>query len=145
MPGIIVGVDGSGHSQRALEWAVRQAALQQVPLTVLTVNPVATEAWTGNPVIYPPDAAKQETFRQAAEEATQKAVSELGDTKPPSVTITAVSGQAAPALIAASQDADMVVVGSRGSGGFASLMLGSVSMQLVHHSHCPVVVIPGPR
>lgn len=145
MPGIVVGVDGSEHSQRALEWAVRQAALQHANLTVLTVNPVATEPWTGNPVVYPPDQEKQDTAARAAEEAVQKVTSQLGDAKPAQVTVTAVNGQAAPALIAASQDADLVVVGSRGAGGFATALLGSVSMKVVHHAACPVVVIPAAK
>jgi nucleotide-binding universal stress UspA family protein len=48
-------------------------------------------------------------------------------------------------LVNASRDADMLVVGSRGGGGFARLLMGSVSSQVVHHASCPVVVIPGPR
>ena len=58
------------------------------------------------------------------------------------MTVRAVSGIAAQELINASQDADLVVVGSRGGGGFSELMLGSVSTQVVHHAKCPVVVIP---
>jgi nucleotide-binding universal stress UspA family protein len=142
MPGIVVGVDGSGHSEHALEWAVRQAALQHAHLTVLTVNPVAKEPWTGNPMITGEDHDRQAAAAHAAEEIVQKVISQAGGAKPAEVTVTAVNGQAAPALIAASQDADMVVVGSRGAGGFASLVLGSVSTQVVQHASCPVVVIP---
>ena len=145
MPGIVVGVDGSGYSEHALEWAVRQAALQHAHLTVLTVNPVATEPWTGNPMTLQPDQEKQAAAARAAEEAVQKVVSRLGDSRPADVSVAAVSGQAAPALIAASQDADLLVVGSRGAGGFASLLLGSVSIQVVQHSACPVVVIPAAK
>ncbi len=145
MPGIVVGIDGSGYSQNALEWAVRQAALQHAHLTVLTVNPVATEPWTGNPVIVTSDAEREEKIRQAGEEAVHKAVSQLGSLQPPEVSISAISGQVAPALISASQDADLVVVGSRGSGGFANLLLGSVSTHVVHHAKSPVAVIPAAR
>jgi nucleotide-binding universal stress UspA family protein len=141
MPGIVVGIDGSEHSQRVLGWAMREAALRQAPLTVLTVHQVAGSHWTGNPVVYPEDRPVQEQARQAAEEAVAKAASQMGDARPPSVTVRAVSGLAARELIEASQDADLVVVGSRGGGGFGGLLMGSVSSQVVHHSACPVAVI----
>ena len=145
MPGIIVGVDGSGHSERALEWAVKEAAIRHAPLTVLAVHEVASNHWTGNPVIYPDDQPEVEKIRQAAQEATQKVVDQAGEPGPASVTVRAVSGLAASELIDASADADLVVVGSRGGGGFAKLMLGSVSSKVVHHAHSPVAVIPCDR
>lgn len=145
MPGIVVGVDGSGDSHLALEWAVKEAALQHAPLTVLTVHQVAAGHWTGKPLIYPEDEPMQEQAKKAAEEAISKASSQLGDAKPASVTVKAISGLAAKALIDASKDADLVVVGCRGAGGFSNLMMGSVSTQVVHHAACPVVVIPNRR
>ena|ERR1700730_15770649 len=141
MPGIVVGIDGSEHSQHVLEWAMREAALQQAPLTVLTVHQVAGSHWTGNPIIYPEDRPEQERARQATEEAVDKAASQLGGARPASVTVRAVSGLPAQELVAASQDADLVVVGSRGGGGFAGLLMGSVSAQVVRHAACPVAVI----
>jgi nucleotide-binding universal stress UspA family protein len=141
MAGIVVGVDGSTGSHEALEWAVRQAELQHGALTVLTVHPVVASAWTGNPVVMGQDAPEQERARQAAEEATAKVTSELVDQQPASVTVSAVSGIVAKELISASQDADLLVVGSRGGGGFAALALGSVTTQVVGHAHCPVVVV----
>jgi nucleotide-binding universal stress UspA family protein len=141
MPGIIVGVDGSGHSERALEWAVKEAAIRHAPLTVLAVHEVASNHWTGHPVIYPADQPQVEKMRQAVQEATQKMVGQAGEPGPASVTVRAVSGLAARELIDASADADLVVVGSRGGGGFAKLMLGSVSSKVVHHAHSPVAVI----
>jgi len=141
MAGIVVGVDGSGNAQRALDWAVKEAAALHAPLTVLAVHQVASNQWTGNPLIYPEDAAEQEKARRAGEEAVSKAVSQAGDARPASVTVRAVSGLAARELIEASRDADLVVVGSRGSGGFASLLMGSVSSQVVNHAACPVVVV----
>jgi nucleotide-binding universal stress UspA family protein len=139
--GIVVGIDGSGNSQRALDWAVKEAGVRHAPLTVLAVHQVAANQWTGNPLIYPEDTPQQEKARQAAEEAVSKAVSEAGDAKPSSVTVRAVSGLAARELIDASRDADLVVVASRGAGGFASLLLGSVSSQVVQHAASPVVVV----
>ena len=141
MPGIIVGVDGSDHSEQALEWAVKEAAIRHAPLTVLAVHEVASNHWTGHPVIYPADQPEVEKIRQAAQEATQKVVDQAGEPGPASVTVRAVSGLAASELIDASADADLLVVGSRGGGGFAKLILGSVSSKVVHHAHGPVAVI----
>ena len=141
MPGIVVGVDGSEHSRRTLEWAMKEAALQHAPLTVLTVHQVAGSFWTTQPTIYPADQPEAEKARQAAEEAVSQVASRLGDAAPASVTVRAVSGVPAQELINASRDADLMVVGSRGGGGFAGLRMGSVSTQVVHHAACPVAVV----
>jgi nucleotide-binding universal stress UspA family protein len=141
MPGITVGVDGSHHAQPALDWAAKEAGIRHAPLTVLTVHEVASNHWTGNPVILPEDEAQRDKAQELAEAAAAKTTEALGDAKPSSVTVRAVSGLAAKELINASQDADLVVVGARGGGGFATLVLGSVSTQVVHHSACPVVVV----
>jgi nucleotide-binding universal stress UspA family protein len=140
MPGIVVGVDGSEHSERVLEWAMKEAALRQAPLNVITVHQVASSPWTGSPIVYPEDKPEQDRVRQAAEAEVSKVGSKL-DAKPSSVTITAVNGLAAKAMIDASADADLVVVGSRGGGGFRGLTMGSVSSQVVNHAACPVVVV----
>jgi nucleotide-binding universal stress UspA family protein len=145
MPGIVVGVDGSTGSHDALKWAAKQAALQHAALTVLTVHPVVASAWTGNPVIMGQDRPEEEHARQAAEEASAKVISELGDQQPASVTVRAVSGFVVRELIDASKDADLLVVGSRGGGGFAALALGSVTTQAVAHAHSPVVVVRSTR
>ena len=143
MPGITVGIDGSEHSRRALDWAVREAGLRGAPLTVLAVHQVASNHWTGNPEMYPAaDQPATEAIRQAAEDAVQKAVSQAGEPGPASVTVRAVSGLPAQELVSASSDSDLVVVGSRGGGGFSKMVLGSVSTKVVGHAACPVVVIP---
>jgi nucleotide-binding universal stress UspA family protein len=142
MSGIIVGIDGSNHSIRALEWAANQAAVQNAPLTVLTVHLVLQSGWTGNPITFPEDSEELEKERQAAEEMTLKVTSQLGEARPASVTVRAVNGFPSQELIQASREADLLVVGSRGAGGFARLLAGSVSSQVVHHAHCPVVVVP---
>jgi nucleotide-binding universal stress UspA family protein len=82
-----------------------------------------------------------EQTQQAAEGAVSKTAAQLGQPQPPSVTVKAVSGVPAQALIDASRDADLLVVGSRGGGGFARLTMGSVSTQVVQHAHSPVVVV----
>jgi nucleotide-binding universal stress UspA family protein len=144
MPGILVGIDGSHHSERALEWAMKEAALRHQPLKVLAVHPVTT-GWTGHAVPYPEDADLVEPTRAAAQEVTDKVLAGLGEARPESVTVEAVSGIPAEAILDAAADADMIVLGSRGTGGFARLALGSVSAQVAHHARCPVVIVPTPE
>jgi nucleotide-binding universal stress UspA family protein len=147
MPGIIVGVDGSDHSRRALGWALREAAQHHVPLTVMTVLPApvrpATRIFWGVHA-YPENSSNPELARMAVQEFVDKVASEIDETVP-EVTLSMATGDAAEELVTASRDADMLVVGSRGSGGFARLLMGSVSSQVTHHATCPVVVIPGTR
>jgi nucleotide-binding universal stress UspA family protein len=141
MPGIVVGIDGSAHSAQALEWAIKEGALQHAAVTVVTVNSVPASPWTGNPTVLAQDPAELAKLRQAAEEMTVKVTSQLNGARPTSVTVRAVNGFPAKELIDASRDADLVVVGSRGAGGFARLLMGSVSDQVAHHAHCPVMVV----
>jgi nucleotide-binding universal stress UspA family protein len=141
MPGIVVGFDGSDHSERSLEWAMKEAALRHVPLTVLAVHPVAISGWTGTPITYPADETEVDKARTAAQAAVDKAASQNGGDAS-AVTIQAVSGGPAEELINAGKNADLLVVGARGSGGFGRLLLGSVSSQVTHHAPCPVVVVP---
>jgi nucleotide-binding universal stress UspA family protein len=141
MSGIVVGVDGSGHSERALEWAVCEAGLRQVPLTVIAVHQPVISYW-GSAVSYPEDHAMTVRFRDAAREQTDKVIDRLGERTPPQVNINAVSGSPAEELLAAGEGADLLVLGTRGAGGFARLVMGSVTSQVTHHAHCPVVVIP---
>ncbi len=142
MSGITVGIDGSSHSARALDWALKEAAIKHARLTVLTVHSVPMSGWTGNPLVLPGDTDDQENARQGAEEMTLKAIAQLGEAQPPSVTVRAVTGYPSEELINASGDADLLVIGSHGAGGLAKLIIGSVSNYVVHHAHCPVVVVP---
>lgn len=142
MPGIVVGLDGSRHSEEALAWAIKEAALRHTPLTALAIHPVERSIWTGNPVTYQADEAELDKIRQAAEELVQKAFDQLSLAAPEPVTVRTINGFPAEELINASRDANMVVVGSRGGGGFSRLALGSVSSQVAAHASCPVVVIP---
>ncbi len=140
---IVVGVDGSASSRAALAWAVRQAAL-----TGATVD--AVHAWQvpvsygygyGYAMILPvPDLEK------IAGQVIDKAVAEVADLAPGvEIRTVIVEGNPARALLDAAKDADLLVVGSRGHGGFTEALLGSVSQHCVHHADCPVVVIRGPR
>jgi nucleotide-binding universal stress UspA family protein len=141
MSGITVGLDGSDNSQRALEWAIKEAALRHADLNVVAVHEVAVNYLTGNPIIVGEDHPIEEKAKQAAEEAVAKIVGGLGDSKPASINVRGVSGIPTKTLIEESQNADLLVVGSRGGGGFARLLMGSVSSQVVHHASCPVVVV----
>ena len=145
MPGIVVGVDGSTNSERALDWAMRQAAALHAALTVLAVHEVPKSYWGGIPVTGQADTVQQQELRQAAEELARRAAGRLGDAAPASVEVRAVSGFVVKELVGASRDADLLVVGARGGGGFAHLLLGSVSSQVVDHSACPVVIVPHDR
>jgi nucleotide-binding universal stress UspA family protein len=145
MPGIVVGVDGSPNSERALDWAMRYAAALQVPLTVVAVHEVPKSYWGGIPVTGPADQALLETLRQAAEEMVKKAAGRPDGAGSVSVKVHAVNGFVVKELVDASHDADMVVIGTRNGGGFARLLMGSVSSEVVQHSACPVVIVPPER
>lgn len=147
MSGIVVGIDGSAHSRRALEWAVNEATIRHTPLTVITVNQAVAGYW-GGPVPYPGDPDLAKRAREAAEEETESVLEKAeadSRPRPPSVIVEAVTGMPAEELLKAAADADMIVVGSRGAGGFRRLLMGSVSTQVTHHAHCPVVVIPADK
>jgi nucleotide-binding universal stress UspA family protein len=141
MSGIIVGVDGSGHSQRALEWAMREAALRQVPLTVLTVHEAVRGYYSGM-AVFGDDPERTEEARQLAQAETDKVLDGLDGPRPASVTVKAVHGFPVEELIEASRDADIIVLGSRGAGGFTRLMMGSVADQVAKHAHAPVLIVP---
>jgi nucleotide-binding universal stress UspA family protein len=145
MPGIVVGMDGSLHARHALDWAMREAAMRHAALTVLAVNPVMASPWTGNPLTVPNDAQIVAQVREAAQEAVAKSAGEIGEAQPASVAVAVFSGFPAKALIEGSRNADLIVIGSRGTGGFESLLLGSISGQVVHHAACPVVIVPSDR
>jgi len=144
MPGIIVGIDGSAHSRRALEWAISEAAFRHAPLTVLTVHQ-AVVGYGGGPVSYPGDRDLTAQAREVAQKETNDILDQFDEGSRPSVTVEAISGLPAEELLRASADADMIVVGSRGTGGFSRLLMGSVSSQVTHHAHCPIVIIPTDR
>ena len=140
MPGIVVGVDGSRHSRKALERAANEAAVHHMPLTVLTVHQAVRDVY-GSASHYGDDAALTDKAKEAAQAETDQVLAALGS-RPASVTVTAVHGLPVDELIKASQGADMLVLGRRGFGGFARLMMGSVTDQVSRHAHCAVLVVP---
>ena len=147
MNGIIVGLDDSIHSCTALRWAMHEAVLRQLPLTVVTVLPAdirpATGIYWGLPS-YPEDKGNQDYARKGVQQRVDDIATGLGG-KVPEVTVTVAKGNPAEELVKAARGADMLVVGSRGSGGFGRLLMGSVSSQVTHHAECPVMVVREPH
>jgi len=141
MPGILVGIDGSVHSQIALEWAAKEAALHQTSLTVLTVHQAVAGFWGGT-LNYSGDDALVEKARVAAQAETDKVIAGLGDSRPTSVTVKAAQGIPAEVILNEGADAELIVVGSRGGGGFSHLLQGSVSAKVAEHAQVPVTVLP---
>ncbi len=145
MPGIVVGIDESVHSRRALDWAVREAALRRTDLTVFTVIPAMASPWSSRQLTVPDEPELLQRARQAVDEAVAKSLGEVGAARPTQVNVQVFSGYPAQVLTEASKQADLVVLGSHGSGGFATFLLGSVSNQVAHHASCPVVIVPAAR
>jgi nucleotide-binding universal stress UspA family protein len=134
---VIVGVDGSPHSARALTWACRQAETcgDTVRAVCAWSLGASGEDWMAQPGV-------SAEGQRRAEEVLRKAVGRaLSDHPSVEVEMTVVEGPPARVLVDMSADADLLVVGSRGRGGFSGLLLGSVSQQCVHHAHCPVTVV----
>jgi nucleotide-binding universal stress UspA family protein len=136
---IVVGVDGSEPARRALGWALDAARGHgaEVEVVIVWAFPYVTgEVLTG--VTFDPS-----TLAAGANEVLDEALeaADTGGLVAP-VIRTVVSGPSAAALLEVAADADLLVVGSRGLGGFRQLLLGSVSHQLAHHAECPVVVVP---
>ena len=141
MPGLIVGIDGSHNSQHALDVAIAEAALRHAPLTVIAVHQVMA-GYSGHGVAFPGDDALADKAREAAQAEVDGVLANVGDSRPSSVTVRGVSGLPAEAILDAAKDADLIVLGSRGAGGFSRLLMGSVSSQVTHHAHVPVLIVP---
>jgi nucleotide-binding universal stress UspA family protein len=120
---------------------MKEAVSRQEPLTVITVHPAMVGHYGG--VAYDPeDQERTEKARLSAQTETDKVLAGLDGPHPESVTVRAVHGFPAQELIGASSEADIIVLGSRGAGGFTRLLLGSVTAQVSAHAHCPVVIVP---
>ena len=141
---IVVGVDGSEGGAAALAFAAEEAALREVRLRVVAAWEMPAAVF-GAGVAPPLDPTLLDAFRVRAEQLAEDAAAEAKELQT-SVDVEALAeaGQPADVLLAQSRDADLVVVGRRGLGGFKSLLLGSVSQQVVHYAACPVVVVNEP-
>jgi nucleotide-binding universal stress UspA family protein len=141
---VVVGIDYSTGAKAALLFALHDAARRGVPLeAVVAYRP--PDYWMD---FYAVSTYKPEKVRSAALEHGQAFVDRIlpeGPQPPPEVRVRASMGIAADVLIHESHGADLLVVGSRGYGGFASMLLGSVSMQCALHASCPVTVVHSPE
>jgi nucleotide-binding universal stress UspA family protein len=139
---IVVGVDGSESSRAALQWAYNEAAHHGASLTaVATWHPPTLPLGPGYGGQMPP-----EGYESGPEVEARELLENLTDDLEPrepavDVRISISKGSPAKVLIDMSQGADLIVVGSRGRGGFAGMLLGSVSQHVVAHAACPVVVL----
>jgi nucleotide-binding universal stress UspA family protein len=140
---IVVGIDGSNAARHALAWAFAEAEQRGAELDVVTAWDFPYQWAQGFNTKRADDG---DAFAQSAADEAATEVDEFLDGKPrPSwLHIHSVEGAAAPVLLRLARDADLLVVGSRGRGGFKDLLLGSVSTACVHHTPCPIAVIPDP-
>lgn len=138
---IVVGVDGSEGARRALDWALEEARLRSAAVRVLhAITPMVAPT----PMVGPAGGyagATQEQQQEAGERLLDDMLQHAGN----GVALergVVVAESPARALVDASSEADLLVVGARGIGGFGRLLLGSVSHQCVSHASCPVTVVP---
>jgi nucleotide-binding universal stress UspA family protein len=141
MKTIVVGVDGSDHSIAALRWGVEEARLRRARV-------LAVYAWRLPHVTTAHEALHvlevDLDLGQEARELLKTIVAQAVPGTDVEIEQVVSEGSAAPALLAAAERADLLVVGSRGRGGFTGLLLGSVSQQVAQHARCPVVVVRPP-
>ena len=133
VPVIVVGVDGSPSSQRAVRWAAQQAKL-----TGATVRAVSSWRWPNYITIVPPGVDLASDTRRTLDEVLQEA---LAGTEDLSITRHVIEGPPGPALLTQAQDATLLVVGAQGRAAFPGMLLGSVAEYCVRHGSCPVVVV----
>ena len=142
MEGIVVGADETAAGVAAARWALEEGALRGLPVTVVRAwaDPVALGYGTGMAIV-----TDLETFRRAAEGTAHDVLRMAGGTGGgPVATTLAVQGRATEVLTRSSAGAALLVVGTRSAGALSRGVLGSVSASVLHHAHCPVVVVPEP-
>jgi len=140
---VVVGVDGSAWSSRALRWAAGDARRRQAPLVVLRAWSLTSAPRPADcPPGYVPSLAECE--QAVREEMARQVRDAVGDDPGVEILMRPVHGRPAQSLVAASENASLIVVGPRGHGGFRGLLLGSVSNQVVQGSRCPVTVVREP-
>lgn len=143
---IVVGVDGSEQSEAALRWAIDEARLRGAIVEAVHVYEPASMVYGYAETPVPPDVIDQNA-QSARQDAARLLDDVLGRVDAGEVVIEPVDvDDVGPAqvLVRRSQDAELLVVGSRGRGGFQELLLGSVSHQCANHAACPVVILRQP-
>ena len=142
MSTIVVGVDGSDTAVKALEFALAEAKLRGSEVKAVSAWHVPAAAYESGWAPVPLDIGD---FEKPAHDALAASLEQAGAGESGvSVTPIVRQGQAAEVLVAEAKGADLLVLGSRGLGGFRGLLLGSVSQQCAHHAPCPVVIVPHP-
>ncbi|MYS05491.1 universal stress protein [Streptomyces sp. SID6041] len=136
---IVVGVDGSEPSLKALTWAAGQAALTGDALQAV-IGWEYPASWAGLMPGVPPEFDPERLAKQVLDEAVDQT---LTPSQAAAVTRTVVGGNAPQALLNAAEGATLLVVGDRGRSGFTAAVLGSVSLHVTQHAPCPVVVVRG--
>jgi nucleotide-binding universal stress UspA family protein len=139
MAKIVVGIDGSPASEAALRWALEEAELRRLPITAIYAYEYPIVSTTSQALHLLEKGFAE--YRAAAERVLDEVLNEVAanaSVQPESVVM---EGPPAAALIEAAGEDDLLVVGSRGHGGFAGLMLGSVSEQCARHARSPVVIV----
>ena len=147
MPKIVVGIDGSEDAAKALGWALEEARLRHASLRVVHAwsVPLVLALPSADAFGIPEPAESMEQVRAALEKQADnvlEAALTRVDADDVEIEGQIVEGKTARMLIEAASDADLLVVGSRGLGGFTGLLLGSVSQQCSHHAPCPLVIVP---
>jgi nucleotide-binding universal stress UspA family protein len=140
MPGVVVGIDGSPASEAALDFALVEARLRELPLRVVCVWEAAPSAFIGE--AFAPTADVFLEAEHHAEAVLRSALERLTTDNAVQVEALSVEGRPATALVEQARDAELLVVGSRGRGAAGSLLLGSVSQSVAHHAPCPLVIVP---
>ena len=143
---IVVGVDDSPGGRAALAHALREGSLRGARVEVLGAF-TRPEFWAGEAIPGWSMVPDVEEIRAAVDAHLHRVVNEVreevgADASGVTVLVHVVAGSAAAALLGSARNADLLVVGSRGRGGFTSMVLGSVSLQCVLHAPCPVTVVP---
>lgn len=143
-PRIVVGVDGSDNSRQALEWALAEARLRGAH--VVAVHAWLEPASVAIGSVVSSAGAELDVFEDVAGRTMSDLLASVDATGLADPIESHVVGSTpAKAVLDAAVGADLVVVGSRGRGGFTGLLLGSVSQQVAHHAPCPVVIVPRPH
>ena len=137
---IVVAVDGSPESDAAIAWAASEGAMRAAPVTLVHVISPVLISVPVEPMFNPPEWYERSAAKILAS-AEETLRSSLSGARPPDVRTVTAHAALVPALLEASGSAQLVVVGNRGRGRLARLLLGSVSSGLLHHARCPVAVI----
>ena len=141
MTTIVVGVDGSDGAREALRFALEEARLRDAAVRIVAAWHVPVAGYGG--ALVPSDPELVDRLGPDARRAVERALAAAGDLANDVEVETLIrEGVPARVLLEAAQDADLLVVGSRGLGGFRGLLLGSVSQQCAHHAPCPLVIVP---